>query len=178
VRNSDRAMHPGNYWDLGDPGSILIEDASFVLDLPAAVCGLAVSPERGQLARDVALPFGLYQDSSGGDHWQSTIHVNRLREVSATFRGYRMSAADAVTEGLRATPIVVADVGGAQVGVAVPGFWQNCPRAIDVAERTLSIGFFPGQYTDVHELQGGEQKTHECWLACGRDITVESLAWS
>src|SRR5690606_13051616 len=33
ICNPEPARHPGNYWDLGDPGSVLIKDASLVLDL-------------------------------------------------------------------------------------------------------------------------------------------------
>ena len=37
---------------------------------------------------------------------------------------------------------------------------------------------FPRQYAGVHEIQGGEQKTHTFYLAFGRDtVTVEPLAW-
>ena len=37
---------------------------------------------------------------------------------------------------------------------------------------------FPQQYADVHEIQGGEQKTHELFVAFGRDtVTDEPLAW-
>ena len=39
-------------------------------------------------------------------------------------------------------------------------FWQNFPKAIEATPDSLTLRFFPKQYADVHELQGGEQKTH------------------
>jgi hypothetical protein len=42
----------------------------------------------------------------------------------------------------------------------------------------MVIGLFPRQYGDVHELQGGEQKTHEVVLAFLADgVTDPPLAW-
>jgi hypothetical protein len=177
IRNPDRARHPGNYWDLGDPGSVLIEDASLVLDLAETVGRLSASNELAQPPHEVPLPFELYQDSSGGDAWNSANHINRLRRVPAAFRGYRVSAGGTVTTGLRATPLVLAETGGTRVGLAVPAFWQNCPRAVAVEGRTVTVGFFPGQYSDAHELQGGEQKTHECWIACDEALTADWIDW-
>ena len=37
-------------------------------------------------------PFELYQDSSGGDNWQSPVHVNAEGRVPNRFRGYRVDA--------------------------------------------------------------------------------------
>ena len=37
---------------------------------------------------------------------------------------------------------------------------------------------FPGQFGDLHEIQGGEQKTHELFVAFGPDgVTAVPLAW-
>src|SRR5690606_15285281 len=130
VRNPDRAVHPGNYWDLGDPGSILIRDCTLTIARPEEAAAAAeVSLEAGQPATRVALPFELYQDSSGGEYWNSTNHINRNRVVPNTFRGYRARAGNETTSGLRATPIVTVGDGAGAVTVALPGFWQNFPRA-------------------------------------------------
>src|SRR5690606_16581105 len=76
ICNPQPARHPGNYWDLGDPGSVLIKDASLVLDLASPIGRLAVVPEIDVPPRIVGVPFELYQDSSGGDYWDSTNHMN------------------------------------------------------------------------------------------------------
>jgi hypothetical protein len=60
----------------------------------------------------------------------------------------------------------------------VRDFWQNFPKAIEVADRSLVLRLFPHQYRDVHELQGGEQKTHVLYLSflgCEEDLT--RAAW-
>ena len=58
----------------------------------------------------------------------------------------------------------------------MPEFWQNFPRPSRRDGSTLTLRLFPGQYADLHELQGGEQKTHECFLSFGRDPVTEQSA--
>ncbi|MEZ5320128.1 MAG: hypothetical protein R2752_22190, partial [Vicinamibacterales bacterium] len=111
-------------------------------------------------------------------------------QVPLQFRGYRVRAGTAETSGLRATPILTSG-GAAPVAVAVPDFWQNFPRAIegtDTPDGTdgrdarhagrLVVRFLPRQSADLHELQGGEQKTHVCVIAAGADpVTALALDW-
>ncbi len=178
VRNPDAASHPGNFWDLGDPGSVLFKDLAVTYQVAASVSGpVTVSAEPGLPAAAHPQPFELYQDSSGGDAWQSTNHINRRREIPTTFRGYRLGSPGASTGGLRATPIVA--VAGPRIGLAlaVPEFWQNFPQAIEVRDDDIVMRLFPGQFSDLHELQGGEQKTHEWCAAFGPDVGVETLEW-
>src|SRR5262249_29506041 len=43
----------------------------------------------------------------------------------------------------------------------------------------IIVGWFPEQWADLHELQGSEQKTHECYLSFGPDpVTGRPLTWS
>ena len=51
------------------------------------------------------------------------------------------------------------------LGMAMESFWQNFPKAIEATPTSLTLRLFPGQYADVHELQGGEQKTHTFWVS-------------
>jgi exo-rhamnogalacturonan lyase-like protein len=178
LSNPRRAAHKGGFWDLGDTGSVFVKDVTLSLALPHALekLRLRCSPERGAGWRAIETPFEIYQDSSGGDNWKSTAHINRDRRVPLTFRGYRLTNGSSVTNGLRATPIVAA-AGGA-VGICLPYFWENFPKAIGVDERSISVGLFPQQHADIFEIQGGEQKTHELFVLFGRDaITDEPLEW-
>jgi hypothetical protein len=43
------------------------------------------------------------------------------------------------------------------------------PRALDAAGNSIELSFWPPEYPDVHELQGGEQKTHEAFVLFGPD---------
>jgi hypothetical protein len=80
--------------------------------------------------------------------------------------------------GLRATPVAVLETGSSRIAAAMPEFWQNFPKAMDSDGRRLHVRFFPGQYGDLHELQGGEQKTDECFIAVGASAAVDgSLDW-
>lgn len=172
IRNTRPAAHPGGLWDLGDPGSFLLKDAALVL--ACAESRVQVSAEPGAPVEECAGAFELYQDSSGGANWRSANHITADRTVPTSFRGYRLRANGTERTGLRATPVVV--LAGA-VGVAVPHFWQNFPMAIEAGATSLALRLFPGQFEALHELQGGEQKTHTFALGFGRDATPDALEW-
>jgi hypothetical protein len=185
LRNPRRADHPGNFWDLGDGGSVYLEDASLICTLaddgvtkePAQI---EASPEIGAAFESGLTPFVLYQDSSGGEQWNSRNHLNREHKIPVTFRGYRLSWHGETREGLRATPAVSLTRGGQRVSATMRTFWQNFPKAIEADDRSLTVRLFPAQFNDVFEIQGGEQKTHELTLAFGADTITPSqpLAWA
>jgi hypothetical protein len=176
--NPRRARHANGQWVLGDEGSVLLRSAAWVLRLQDSVRRLGCAPELGQTIADVTAPFELYQESSGGDSWDGPIHRNRDGRVPLRFRGYRLRSGGAERTSNRATPIVVVETDHGQIAVAVPQFWENFPRAIAVDERTIEIGFFPRQSGDLHELQGGERKTHEVVVAFVKDeVSDPPLAW-
>ena len=187
LRNPKRAVHAGNFWDLGDPNSVLLKDASLTWTLAgdAAVQAAAPAPVQVYCSAEpsapfapTAMPFELYQDSSGGEHWQSRNHINRNRDIPVTFRGYRLTAGSTTAEGLRATPIVGIGDGTSGISVAMRAFWENFPKAIDVTDRTITLRLFPRQFRDLFEIQGGEQKTHEVVVSFGDEgITEMPLAW-
>jgi hypothetical protein len=181
IRNPRKAEHPGGLWDLGNGGSIYLRDAALAVALPEghgaprAHC----SVEAGTPFAELVLPLELYQDSSGGENWRSSNHINRRRVVPNTFRGYRLRSGGAEQQGLRATPAVYLTRGGQTVGVTMVRFWQNFPKAVEASpEGVLVLRLFPRQYADVHEIQGGEQKTHTFSVLFGSDGPPESvLGW-
>jgi hypothetical protein len=182
LRNPSRARHRGGLWDLGDPGSIYFRDLSLRL-------GIAGSDVRGvQWTEDIDAPeltteaetFEIFQDSSGGENWGSRNHVNRLGEVPCRFRGYRVRQGGNTSFGLRASPVVSVHGHAGTVTAAIPEFWQQFPKAIDTTAGTLNLRLFPGQFGDLFELQGGEQKTHTIWLhfkSVDRP-EIDSLEWA
>lgn len=177
LHNPNRARHSGGLWDLGDPGSMLFRDLSVELGLAEmAGCLTIWSPEMGQTPRSGEdQELEIYQDSSGGENWQSPNHLNRLGQVPCSFRGYRVRAADREEVGLRASPVVALAGAAGTVTVAVPEFWQQFPKAIEVQGSLVRVGFFPKQFGDLFELQGGEQKTHSAWFHFG-DAGANPLA--
>ena len=162
LHNPRRARHRRGLWDLGDPGSIFFRDLSLQL-------GLAGSASRQiRWTEDEAGPskitesgrLEIYQDSSGGENWRSRNHVNHRGIVPCRFRGYRVSCEGVTSFGLRASPVVVVQGWTASITAAIQEFWQQFPKAIDIDGGKLNLRLFPGQYSDLFELQGGEQKTH------------------
>jgi hypothetical protein len=181
LRNPKAATHPGGFWDLGDPGSVFVKEASLVLALAKPdeeAPAIRYSPETGAPWETCTNALEIYQDSSGGKNWQSTNHVNKAGVVPNAFCGYRLAADGQPRTGTRATPIVSIDTGPRRVAAVMPKFWQNFPSSIEAAGAVLTIGLFPRQYSDAYEIQGGEQKTHECYLSFGDDgVTSEPLEW-
>jgi hypothetical protein len=180
IRNSQPADHPGGNWDLGNGGSAYITGLSLKL-FPSGWGDQAirrVSPERDQPFRECQQAVEVYQDSSGGENWRSSNHVNRKREIPLRFRGYKLTADGQTSDGQRATPIITLERDGRFLGVAMPDFWENFPKAITADAGGITLGLFPKQSADVHELQGGEQKTHTFYVAFGKDtVTDEPMVW-
>jgi hypothetical protein len=182
IHNPRKAEHPGGLWDLGSGGSIFLRDAAVGLlhvdTNPLACQGGWLSPEPGQTALRFTSRCELYQDSSGGERWDSPNHINRHRQVPLTFRGYRVRRDAEVATGMRATPSLITQVGEFTLGVAMPAFWQNFPKSLEAEHGDVVLRLFPQQSADVHELQGGEQKTHQFYLAFGSDpVTDQPLDW-
>jgi hypothetical protein len=176
--NPRRARHPNGQWVLGDEGSVYLRSAALVLTAAGSIQRVRCAVEEGLPLADVELPFEVYQESSGGDHWNGPVHRNRDGRVPLRFRGYRVRSAASERTANRATPIVVLQTERGEIAVTTPRFWQNFPRAIGVDGRTIEIGVFPKQAAEPHELQGGEQKTHEVVVAFGTDVVSDPpLAW-
>jgi hypothetical protein len=181
LHNPRRAHHRGGLWDLGDPGSILFRELSLQLGLGGA--GLPtihwVEDFAGAAQTTEAAFFEIYQDSSGGENWQSRNHVNRFGQVPCRFRGYRVRQGGDSSFGLRGSPVVSIRGQTGVVTAAMLEFWQQFPQAIDTAGGTLNLRFFPAQFGDLFELQGGEKKTHTVWLHLSRGDRsgIDSLRW-
>jgi YetA-like protein len=181
LRNSSSAHHPGGLWDLGDEGSVYFKDLSMRLALSeAAAQKILWTAGPGQPPVEENAPrFEIYQDSSGGHNWKSTNHVNRFGKLGSTFRGYRVKAGGVtIQEGKRSNPVVSIRTEDKVISAAIQQFWQNFPKSIDVEDNRLSLRFFPKQFQDIYELQGGEQKTHTAYLLFeGSDADSGSLEW-
>jgi len=165
LHNPRAARHPGGLWDLGDTGSLLFRELSFELAFPGVASDrIRLLPEPGGTVIEAAAGAGLalYQESSGGENWRSANHRNRSGTVPFDRRGYLVESAGAeLASGLRAAPTLWCGTGqGFGIAAAVPYFWQEFPKALEADAGALKIELFPARYPDLHELQGGEQKTH------------------
>jgi hypothetical protein len=167
IRNPKSSFHPNGFWDLGDAGSIYFDRVTLGLALKEARGSrISWSEKPGLLPRQhEGKSLEIYQDSSGGENWRSSNHVNRHGNIASVFRGYRVRADDTVVlEGSRITPHLYLQNDRGGISAAIVGFWQNFPKALSADGNRLTIGLFPEQFQDSFELQGGEQKTHTVWF--------------
>jgi hypothetical protein len=167
ITNPQPADHPNGNWDLGNPGSMDIEDLSLELELESSSgdsgdSGVSIQRDIGESFLNGARTIDLFQSSSGGEHWNGRNHLDRHRKVPMQKRGYVLDIDGMRTEGLRVSPVACLRRGKQMLAIGIPKFWQNFPRAIRLHGSCAEVGFFPREAGYAHELQGGEQKTHEC----------------
>lgn len=180
LTNPNPASHPGGKWSLGSDGSIYFRGVSVRLRLPSQAqdTEISISSESDLPLEPFQGTAELYQESSGGQQWRSPNHVNRNGVVPMRFRGYRLRVDGTEKSGPRATPVALLRSREMEMGVCVEHFWQNFPKAVEASDKELALQLFPPQFPDLHELQGGEQKTHTFYLSFGRDeITPTPLHW-
>ena len=171
THNPKRARHPGGLWDLGDPGSVYFRELAVETTLPGKSLA-QVTPQATNTTPEIfdLANFNLYQDSSGGENWQSRNHIDCNGNVSTQFCGYRLSnSSERLQEGKRANPVVSIGHDCGQLDVAIPDFWQNFPTSVRKEGKKLAIGLFPKDAKNAYELQGGEQKTLRCLMAYSPD---------
>jgi len=154
LHNPRAARHPGGLWDLGDEGSVYFKDFSLHLPLreqsriDRRITWTTQLFQKDGIRSDDSVE--IYQDSSGGENWRSTNHVNRFGKLMHSFRGYRARSATAlIEEGLRATPIVVIEGHSGRLAGTIEKFWQNFPKAIEADKNGITFRLFPRQYNDV-----------------------------
>jgi hypothetical protein len=178
LRNRRRAQHPSGHWELGDRGSLLIQEAAWVLAPTSPILSVSCALAPGEALQAVGRPFEVFQESSGGARWDAPTHRSASGTVPLRFRGYRRRSGTDEQFGLRADPTVSVDTANGQMVVAVPGFWQNFPRSLVVDDGAITVGLCPADAPEPVELQGGEQKTHRVVAAFGADtVSDPPLAW-
>lgn len=170
LHNPQPARHPGGLWDLDDQGTLLFEDASLSLELAHPARELRWQAEHGQdWHTEAPADWSLYQDSSGGENWDSDNHIDGKGALTVTFRGYRVtyggeSGPKLIAEGDRATPCISVATDQGVVRAGTSEFWQTFPKALRWNGGVLEVGLFPAECRAPFALQGGEQKRHTVLL--------------
>ncbi len=180
LHNPNAAEHPGGTWDLGNGGSIYVQN--FTLQLPWRgenhFTG-KISTEIGQDWITFEKNIKLIQESSGGNNWNSTNHISATRKIPLRFQGYELEHDQKKQSGLRATPCVFIKDHQEMIAASIPLFWQNFPKAIYANQDGITVQLFPESTLEPHEIQGGEQKTHVVWLAFREDgLSPHPLDWT
>jgi len=135
-----------------------------LLDRPGKVY-IGGDPQQLPVAASLDANAEIYQDSSGGEHWDlyrdAKFHPRPNSYV--TFKGYR-SFIGGVEAAAGQRALGWLDVSDAAKGltVSVEDFWQNYPKALSAEkDGTVEIALFPGRYAADFPLRSGEHKTHE-----------------
>jgi hypothetical protein len=179
VRNPQAAGHPQGTWDLGNAGAILIRELSIEHLLPSSSASqeywiqtaVKEHPREGQRS------IKLFQASSGGEHWNSRNHVDRSRQVPLAFRGFRLEYDGHNQDGLRATPRIGVCDAERQLTLSMRDYWENFPKSLIATGNAVRLGLFPKESGYLHELQGGEQKTHQWAISFSQAKDHDALAW-
>jgi len=180
IHNPAPARHSRGLWDLGDAGSVLLKslDFSFRSSQGEGESCCIAAPGAPPLLVPPGARFSLYQESSGGQNWRSAVHRNREGKVTLERCGYvcEIDGKEASAGG-RATPVVWHGKGELGIAVAIPQFWENFPGEITAGGGKVEVSPFPARFPDLHELQGGEQKSYELWVdfAAQRDSLVSTI---
>ncbi|AOY87519.1 hypothetical protein BKP64_04655 [Marinobacter salinus] len=160
LHNPRRARHPGGLWDLGDEGSAFFRGLKVETQCPGNG-RLIISSGEPKSSNPVksTLSAGIYQDSSGGEHWDSLNHIDRNGKVTTKFCGFRLSeGGETVSEGLRANPQLTWENEDVRLQVAMPRFWQDFPTSLWGERARWVADLFPEESGQLYELQGGERK--------------------
>ncbi len=176
LHNPAAAAHPGNLWDLGDPASVLLKEWSLQIHLKSSVIACQIRPDLTADWCDIPLTGGsLYQESSGGQNWDSPVHRDRSGDVPMSQPGWILNSDEHNNTGNRAQPTLLLETAGTQLTAAIDNFWQRFPKELSYRDSTLKIGLLPERFPAAHELQGGEQITELIRLDFSADV---SSAWS
>ena len=114
-------------------------------------------PERRPFTAPLFTPVELYQDSSGGEHWNryQARNFTRVRTAMSNSKAIEWSPNKSRWRPATA-PLGWLDLSDTAKGltVSVADFWQNYPKGLSAnAEGTVQIDLFPGRYAADFPLQ-------------------------
>lgn len=166
IHNTNRAMHQDGKWDLGDAGSFNFKSLSLDLhtqDKTVSPAHVLIDVQNKQSYQGEVIICE--QFSSGGDNWQSPVHVNQDNKVDINKNGFAIKYGQQEQSGLRCQPILKLKN---NLAISFNKFWQNFPKSLSVENNLVTFGLFPATHY-LHELQGGEKKTHSFCLSLNSD---------
>ncbi len=177
LRNPTPAKHPNGNWDLGNEGSVFLNDFSIEFGFNEKISEIRTQAEPDRSVVTSQNAVSLFQASSGGENWNSSNHLDKDRRIPMAFRGYQIHCNGQTSDGLRSTPQVSVSIGDTSFTIAMRRFWENFPKSLTVSNNTVRLGLLPKESKYAHELQGGEQKTHEFAIQFGNVAKEMSLDW-
>jgi hypothetical protein len=191
IHNTNRAVHEGGKWDLGDAGSFNFKALNIDLNISQkSLKKHCILTDVHNNQSFIGERFFCEQFSSGGVNWQSPVHVNRNNTVDINKNGYALNIEleDGLDKdqkeltGLRCQPVLSLKN---NLAITLNKFWQNFPKTLSLKDNVVSLGLFPANH-HLYELQGGEKKTHSFWVSldvANNDLTTSqevnrgTVAW-
>ncbi|TWU01280.1 hypothetical protein [Stieleria varia] len=180
LHNPRRAEHQGGFWDLGDPQSEHVESAvlSFSSDFAADRTLHWKEQQDSQWMHSDLKNWSLSQLNSGGQRWQSRVHVDAQGNVLSGSPGYEVTLDGKVTRGTRAAPTVQLQDHRSCLAATMVDFWQKFPSAMEIDGSSIKTHLYPKHACGAMELQPGEQTTRTVWLSIARpDSRPDELDW-
>ena len=172
IRNTRSSEHNGGFWDLGDKNSIFLKDLSIKIDSKEKSNVFYKDNIKNKFKK--INEVSIYQDSSGNNNWKSQNHVNKDNKLNLSFKGYKVfSKNQEIKKGDYAQPTVLLKNKNLNLSASLKDFWQTFPKSIEANKNEITIRLFPRQSDYLHELQPGEQKTHEIYF----DFEGNDLSW-
>lgn len=174
IHNPRRARHSGGLWDLGDSGSVHFRSLSIVNQtVDGGPVELQPAADANLITTDAQDSLHIYQNSSGGEQWQSKNHVDAHGVVTTRFPGYQIHhQGNTIASGDRASPILRSK----GIQLSLKHFWQQFPSALSADAGTLTAALFPPDQAHTYELQPGERKYQTCYL--DYSDRPDALAWT
>ncbi|RPI22890.1 MAG: hypothetical protein EHM61_21135 [Acidobacteria bacterium] len=168
---------PLNVHEQGAAHSVYIGALQLTLRLQQATGDIRVFTEQKTDVTNLAGAVRLYQDSSGTSAWRNYVGNVGWEPQSAAPRlqsycsqnGYQVTGAGSEIKGRQALGWMTLSRAGAEprgITAAVPGFWQNFPKALQASnDGRLTVDLFPNGETFRHNFRVGEEKTHTIYFS-------------
>lgn len=167
VHNPAAADHPNGLWDLGDPASLYFDSIDLqITKEPAtkatpATALLSFSPDSAPVQLSDATTLTQY--ASGGDMWNSPVHVDKLGRNPIAEPGFLMQTTEKEERGQRANPQLLLPVNDEYLAITLHDFWQKFPSGLSVDDYGATVGLLP-KVNYAHEIQPGEKLSKEFCL--------------
>ncbi|MEL7044095.1 MAG: hypothetical protein AAGL66_03640 [Pseudomonadota bacterium] len=183
LHNKEAAAHPNGLWDLGDPYSFRFDGLSTGLRPSSATSKSFLGGDwllSGSAVQTYSQSVRVTQYSSGGENWDSPVHVAADGLVRLRKRGFEASIDGQRHSGLRAQPRVRWRSGDRACSVEsvagwLPQFWEQFPGELKSDRETISISPFAIVGSE-HELQAGERKTRSFTFLLGSEAALPEPA--
>ena len=168
LHNPKAAKHANGHWDLGDRNSFFFKSLNLKLNTHESNPNISywLESDQGKAIQSTGLTT-INQNASGGINWNSPAHIDHSGKIPLETNGYTLCIDNkVVSSGSRATPIISI---ASDTFITQKNFWQNFPASISTKYNEVLFSLFPEKYNFHHELQPGERKTYEIWLAFGEN---------